>query len=319
MKWWSQQSFNHKRPYLEKRMNMIRSIRRYFDQEEFYEVETPALQVSPGMEPHLHAFKTEQLTPEKDKTQELYLHTSPEFAMKKLLVAGLEKIYQICHVYRNAEGSSLHNAEFTMIEWYRAHEDYTKLMDDCIHLFRLICKESNTEHFLYNGITSNPFKEWEKISVIDAYKKYASLDLPPDTSPEKWEDLFYTVFLNEVEPQLGSPVPTILYDYPISMAALSRAKPEDPRFAERFEVYISGIEIANAFSELTDHNIQLQRFKDDMALKRELYGEEFPIDYDFIEALETGLPDSAGIALGIDRLAMVLCGVEDIHAILWTA
>lgn len=336
-----------------KRMALIRAARSYFDDLGFYEVDTPALQVSPGMEPHLHAFYTEQLNPERDSTRGLYLHTSPEFAMKKLLVAGLPQIYQICHVFRNAEGSHLHSPEFTMIEWYRANAGYHDIMDDCIGLLRYCAEQGGFQKYCYKGRDADPFKDWEIITVCAAFEKYAgimlenhlplSLDPSPQgeregaerqeegafllaiealglhtTPDDTFEDLFFRVFLEKIEPQLGQGVPTILYDYPVSMAALSRPKPEDPRFAERFEVYVCGMELANAFGELTDANAQRQRFELDMDLKENLYGERYPVDEDFLSALEHGMPESGGIALGIDRLVMLACGADDIGQVLWT-
>lgn len=316
--WWEESQYNKKLPYLQARMDLIRAVRRFFDGQGFFEVETPALQVSPGMEPHLHAFKTEILNPERDHVRTLYLHTSPEFAMKKLLVAGLPKIYQICHVFRNAEGSHLHSPEFTMIEWYRARAGYEDIMDDCVGLLRFCAEQGGFQTYRYRGQEADPFKEWEVINVCEAYKKYAGIDVNPDNTAEEWDDLFYKVFLNKIEPQLGQGRPAIIYDYPVSMAALSRPKPEDPRFAERFEIYVCGMELANAFGELTDAKAQKQRFEADMALKEKLYGARYPVDEDFIAALERGLPESGGIALGIDRLAMLASGADDIEQVLWT-
>jgi len=316
--WWDPADYGARILYLKERMSLVRAVRGYFDQQGFYEIETPALQISPGMEPHLKAFQTELVNPEQDSVQTRYLHTSPEFAMKKLLVAGLPEIYQICHVFRNAEGSTLHSPEFTMIEWYRAHATYDSIMDDCIGLLRHCAAALDIKTYRHKGQECDPFAEWEKISVIEAYQKYGGLTVSPDASAAEWDDLFYKVFLNDVEPQLGQGRPTILYDYPVSMAALSRPKPDDPRFAERFELYVCGIELANAFGELTDVAVQRERFEADMALKQKLYGERYPIDEDFLAALEHGMPESSGIALGIDRLAMLASGADDIKQVLWT-
>lgn len=315
--YWRPENFEQKYPYLKKRMALIKAVRSFFDEQGFDEVETPALQVSPGMEPHLKAFKTELVNPEQDESRDMYLHTSPEFAMKKLLVAGLPKIYQICHVFRNAEGSHLHSPEFTMIEWYRANAGYEAIMDDCVALLRSCAETLDIASYRYKGISCNPFMDWERISVIDAYKKYAGIDVSPDSSPLEWDELFYKVFLNDIEPKLGREFPTILYDYPACMAALSRRKSEDPRFAERFEIYVCGIELANAFGELTDAKEQRKRFEQDMGLKQELYGERYPIDEDFLTALDHGMPECSGIALGVDRLAMLASGADNINQVLW--
>ena len=337
--WWQPDNYKSKLQLLEKRVSVIKAIRSYFDGEGFLEVETPALQIAPGMETHLHAFQTNILTPRLEHRGQLYLHTSPEFAMKKLLVAGLEKIYNICHCYRNAEQSHLHSCEFTMIEWYRAHAGYEDIMDDCIRMHRLVAEKLGISHFKYNGLQANPFEKWQKISVCDAFVQYANIDITPvlddkkefaklaqsidiQTDPsDRWDDIFFRIFLRDIEPQLGhnNPhnSPTILYDYPISMAALSRPKPSDPRFAERFEIYICGLELANAFGELTDPHIQRERYIHDMDLKQELYGHRWPVDEDFLKALEYGMPESGGIALGVDRLVMLVCGVDTIDDILW--
>ncbi len=317
MNWWKPEIFAQKRDKLEMRARLIKAVRTCFDDMGFLEVETPALQISPGMEPHLHAFKTELLNPERDKTRDLYLHTSPEFAMKKLLVAGLPKIYQICHTFRNAESSSMHSCEFTMIEWYRANAGYKDIMADCEALLRQVATACGVTEYRYQDKSADPFAEWEYLSVIEAYKKYAGIDVSPDASAQEWDDLFYDVFLNKVERPLGVGQPTILYDYPVSMAALSRPCPDDARFAERFELYACGIELANAFGELTDAKVQRERFKADMALKVQHYGQDWPIDYDFLDALEHGMPESGGIALGIDRLAMLACGTDEIDDVLW--
>jgi lysyl-tRNA synthetase class 2 len=315
--WWRPEQFSAKEDNLHIRMNLIKAIRKWFDGQGFYEVETPVLQKSPGMEAHLRAFKTERISPELDNSSGLFLHTSPEFAMKKLLVAGLPKIYQICKCFRNAEGSSLHSCEFTMIEWYRANAGYRDIMDDCINLFRHCAEELGIDLLSFRGNTSNPFAEWEIISVTEAYEKYAGVKIDPASSEKEWEELFYKTFLNEIEPKLGQGAPTIIYDYPVSMAALARPKPEDPRFAERFEIYVCGMELANAFGELTDAGIQKERFEHDLKLKKELYGEEWPVDEGFISALEYGMPESGGIALGIDRLAMLFCGAGSIEEVMW--
>lgn len=335
MTWWHPEQFNSRRPYLEKRMALIKAVRAYFDEQHFYEVETPALQLSPVMDTHIHAFKTELLGVDLQHERDLYLHTSPEFAMKKLMVAGIDKLYQLCHVFRNGEGSRLHSPEFTMIEWYRAPGSYEDIMDDCIGLLRFCAEKLGIDSYSQNNTHCDPFQDWQRLSVSEAFKHYAAINLAQYlddrdgfqdaiaeqgirvAADDRWDDLFFRVMAEKIEPYLGREVPTILYDYPAAMASLSRKKPQDPRFAERFELYICGIELANAFSELTHAGEQRQRFQEDMALKNELYGKTYPLDEDFIAALEYGLPDSGGIALGIDRLAMLACGTDDIHNVLW--
>jgi lysyl-tRNA synthetase class 2 len=316
-------------------MALIKVIREFFDNQDFYEVQTPILQVSPGMDAHIHAFKTKLKGVDLKFKDELYLHTSPEFAMKKLLVAGLPKIYQICQVFRNAEGSRLHSPEFTMIEWYRVNAGYRDIMDDCIAMLRYCASNLEIKTYNYKNIKCDPFKSWQLISVKEAFKEYGNIELEEilDDSDafkkilsaqkihiaedDRWDDLFFRVMAEKIEPNLGYDVPAILYDYPVSMASLSRKKPEDPRFAERFELYICGIELANAFSELTDAKEQAIRFKKEMDQKQDLYKERYPIDEDFINALEFGLPESGGIALGIDRLVMLASGCSNISEVLW--
>jgi lysyl-tRNA synthetase class 2 len=334
-------AFAKKRGFLEGRDRMIRALRDFFYREGFHEVSTPALQISPGLEPHLQAFRTDLVDPVGRRISTRYLHTSPEFAMKKLLTSGMEKIFQIAPVFRNKERSSTHHPEFAMLEWYRAGEAYTKLMEDCEGLLRA-CKAavSDSPYFTWQGNRSDVTKPFERLSVQEAFLKYAETDLlstidyHANPSPDKlreacmalgihtaaddtWEDVFFRIAFERIEGKLGMGVPTILYDYPISMAALSRPKPSDPRLAERFEIYVCGMELANAFGELTDAKAQRARFEADMEKKQKLYGERYPIDEDFLLALEEGMPESSGIALGVDRLAMLATGAPSIDDVLW--
>ncbi len=335
MNWWLSHKFEEKKAHLEVRMKLIRSIRSFFEGQGFWEVETPALQIMPGADVHIHGLKTQRLDVDLQAKEELYLHASPEFEMKKLLVAGLPKIYQICKVFRNGEGSKLHSPEFTMLEWYRAESNYRDIMDDCVDLLRYVAQSLGIELYAYSGKHCNPFLKWNFISVEEAFEKYAKIDICKHlgdvssfsaaiqaigirTAPDdRWDDLFFRVMAQKIEPYLGMGVPSILYDYPAIMASLSRKKPEDSRFAERFEVYVCGVELANAFSELTDATEQRARFEADMALKQELYGESYPLDEGFLNALEHGLPESGGIALGIDRFVMLATSANDIGQVLW--
>ncbi|MDD3182528.1 MAG: EF-P lysine aminoacylase EpmA [Alphaproteobacteria bacterium] len=337
---WRPDVYAQRRTNLGVRQKVIRTIRTYFESQDFSEVDTPTLQFSPGNEVHLQAFKTVLKDPHGGPSAPLYLHTSPEFAMKKLLVAGEDKIYQIAHTYRNGERSSRHHPEFTMMEWYRAHADTAPIKADCIALVRACATESHKTIFTANNMSCDPFAEWETLSVQEAFKRYANIDLlatmpdpkEPDTKllrtamahlkirtapDDNWDDLFFRVMGELIEPYLGKERPTFLCDYPISMAALARPLPHDPHLAERFELYIAGYEIANAFGELTDPEEQLRRFQTDMDLKEKLHGERYPIDMDFIAALRHGMPPSAGIALGIDRLVMLCAGTEHIEDVLW--
>ncbi len=331
MNWWRKHNFDQKKPYLKTRMEIIKSIRNFFDAQGFWEVETPILQTMPTADIHIHGFKTELLGVDLKPQKTLYLQTSPEFEMKKLMVAGVSSLYQICKTFRNGESTKLHSAEFTMIEWYKTGADYTDIMEDCTKLLRAIAPE-----YKYKNLTCDPSKEWQRISVAEAFSEMANIDLSQYLNntaafskaisttgirvakDDQWDDLFFRVMAEKIEPYLGVGVPTILYDYPASMACLARKKESDPRYAERFELYVCGIELANAFSELTNAAEQRQRFEEDMSAKQKLYGESYPLDEDFLKALETGLPECAGIALGIDRLVMLATGAEDIEQVLWT-
>ena len=339
LQWWRPEIFARRRNFLVKRGEITRALRGWFQAQGFEEVETPALQVMPGAEPHLFAFETVLTTPGGDSSQR-YLHTSPEFAMKKLLVAGLPKIFQLARTYRNADRSATHSPEFTMLEWYRAEPRYEALIEDSIGLIRACATACGATALTWGGISCDPFAEWRVISVADAFQEWAGVDLMatiPDGrignaealgaaaratriephDGDDWETIFFRIFLDRIEPHLGHPVPTVLKDYPIAMAALARPKAEDPRLAERFEIFVAGLELANAFGELTDAAEQRRRLIEDMAKKRALYGQDWPIDEDFLAALAFGMPPSAGIALGFDRLVMLLTGAADIEDVLW--
>jgi lysyl-tRNA synthetase class 2 len=339
--WWRPDRFALRRERLEQRQRILAAVRNFFAQRGFVEVETPALQVSPGLEPHLRAFATELHDPRNGGATKRYLHTSPEFAMKKLLVAGMPRIWQLAHVFRDGERSATHHPEFSMLEWYRAGASYFDLMEECAALIRSCQEAAGVNALRWRGRAADAREEWQRISVAEAFRQQCSIDLlataPDPLRPDlprltaaasgvgitphpgdDWESLFFRIFLDRIEPGLGLGAPTILYDYPISMAALSRRHPDDPRLAERFEVYVCGLELANAFGELTDPVEQRARFLADQARKQQLYGESYPIDEDFLASLEYGLPPCAGIALGFDRLVMLATAADDIEEVLWT-
>jgi len=335
MPWWHPDKFEDQKPFLRQRMKLMRAVRGFFDDQDFWEVETPILQVCPVMDTHIHGFKTELLGHDLKHAKDFYLHTSPEFAMKKLMVAGVKQLYQICHVFRNGESSSLHSPEFTMIEWYRAPGTYEDIMNDCAGLLRHVATALDIQEFRYKDHGCDPFADWQKLSVAGAFQEYANINLDEyldDTDGfaaaikgqgiriaegDRWDDLFFRVMAEKIEPYLGMDVPCILYDYPACMASLSRRKPSDARYAERFELYVCGVELANAFGELTDATEQRARFIEEMDLKEKLYGERYPMDEEFLAALEYGLPESGGIALGIDRLVMLAAGTDQIHQVQW--
>jgi lysyl-tRNA synthetase class 2 len=337
--WWRPERFARKREFLAARERIVAATRGFFAAREFVEVETPALQVCPGMEPHLMAFET-GLDEAGEGRRTRYLHTSPEFAMKKLLVAGVPRLFQLARVFRNGERGATHHPEFTMLEWYRAHASYRDLMDDCEGLLGDALKAAGGAALSWQGRSADPTRPWQRLTVAEAFERWCGIDvLATALDPERpslgrladaarplgiaphagddWEDLFFRIFLERIEPELGVGAPTILLDYPISMAALARPKPDDPRLAERFEVYVCGLELANAFGELTDAAAQRRRFQADQARKQARYGFSYPIDEDFLAALAAGMPPSAGIALGFDRLVMLATGAQGIEDVLW--
>jgi elongation factor P--(R)-beta-lysine ligase len=338
--WWRPDRFAARRGRLDARARILGAVRSFFAARGYVEVDTPALQLSPGLEPHLRAFRTELHDPRDGRAAERYLHTSPEFAMKKLLVAGMPRIWQLAHVFRDAERSATHHPEFSMLEWYRVGASYRDLMAECTALVGACQEAAGAEALAWRGRTADARSPWQRISVAAAFREICGIDLlattPDPAAPDvellaaaarqigmaahpgdDWEALYFRIFLERIEPLLGIGAPTILYDYPLSMAALSRRNLEDPRVAERFEVYVCGLELANAFGELTDAHEQRRRFVADQAKKRALYGETYPIDEDFLAALEHGLPECAGIALGFDRLVMLAIGAEEIEEVLW--
>jgi len=338
--WWRPDRFAARRGRLEQRGRILGAVRDFFAARGYVEVDTPALQVSPGLEPHLRAFATMLHDPRDGRASERYLHTSPEVAMKKLLVAGLPRIWQLAHVFRDGERSATHHPEFAMLEWYRVGASYRDLMDECEALVRACQLAAGAEALVWRGRAADARLGWRRLSVAAAFSELCGIDLlataPDPLAPDverlaamaaqigitphagdDWEAVFFRIFLDRIEPVLGRGAPTILYDYPLSMAALARRSLGDPHLAERFEVYVCGLELANAFGELTDAAEQRRRFVADQAKKQALYGQTYPIDEDFLAALEHGLPECAGAALGFDRLVMLATAAEDIEDVLW--
>jgi elongation factor P--(R)-beta-lysine ligase len=315
-----------------------RAIRGWFEAQGFVEVETAALQVSPGNETHLHAFATELVGPAGDRRR-LHLHTSPELACKKLLAAGEERIFTFAQVFRNRERGDLHHPVFTMLEWYRAGAPYETLMEDCAALLRIAAGAAGTAELACRGRSMDPLAPPERLTVAEAFRRLAGIDLAatldapePDrhalaraaagvgigyAADDTWGDMFSRILVAKVEPHLGHGRATLLTEYPAHLAALARPKPGDARVAERFELYACGVELANAFGELTDPAEQRRRLEAEMAEKERRYGERYPIDEDFLAAL-AHMPPAAGAALGFDRLVMLATGANRIEQVLWT-
>jgi elongation factor P--(R)-beta-lysine ligase len=334
---WRRDAHAARRPYLQARGRIMAALRNWFAARDFVEVETAALQVSPGNETHLHAFAAALIRPGGERRQ-LYLRTSPEFACKKLLAAGETRIVDFARVFRNRERGALHHPEFTMLEWYRAHEPYETLMDDCAGVLAEAARAAGAKQFVYRGITVDPFAAAERLTVAGAFSRHAGIDLLATVRDGKgertalaaqatkagiamadndsWSDIFSRILVERVDPHLGVGRATILYEYPLPLAALARAKPGSDKVAERFELYACGVELANAFGELGDPVEQRFRFEAAMAENERLYGERYPIDEDFLAAL-ANMPPASGIALGLDRLVMLATGAQRIDQVIW--
>jgi elongation factor P--(R)-beta-lysine ligase len=334
---WMPHVHQDRRAKLLQRNAMTKATRQFFEDKEFVEVETAILQVSPGNETHLHGFATDLIKPDAS-IERLYLHTSPEFACKKLLAAGEQRIFTLARVFRNRERGALHVSEFTMLEWYRVGENYTQLMEDCTDLVRALANAVNTKALHYRGKTCDVYAEFELISVCEAFMRFAGIDLArtftastndrdalADAALKKgvriadddtWGDIFSRILCEFIEPNLGVGQLTILYDYPICEASLARPKPDAPHLAERFELYACGVELANAFGELTNAHEQRLRFEADMIEKQRIYGESYPIDEDFLSCLAL-MPEACGAALGFDRLVMLLVGAGSVDDVMW--
>ena len=336
--WWTPAIHADRRPVLLARNRIQRALRLWLADEGFTEVDTAALQVSPGNEAHLHGFETRAIGNDGAGRQ-MYLHTSPEFAMKKLLAAGETRIASFAHVWRNRERGALHSPEFTMLEWYRVGQDYTVLMQDCAAFARIAAQAAGTRELRFRDRTCDPFAPFERVSVAEAFARHAGIDLlatlAADGTPsapalrgqmaragmsasddDTWSDMLSKVLVERVEPHLGHGRLTVLDRYPAAEAALARRAPDDARVAERFEVYACGVELANGFGELTNPAEQRRRFQAEMDEKQRIYGERYPLDEDFLAALAL-MPEACGIALGFDRLVMLATGAPNIDDVIW--
>jgi lysyl-tRNA synthetase class 2 len=336
--WWDPRVHADRRPFLLGRRRVQAALRRWFEERGFVEVDPAILQESPGNEAHLHAFATQLATPDGAGKAPLYLHTSPEFACKKLLAAGEERPFAFAHVFRNRERGPLHHPEFTMLEWYRAREPYEALMTDCADLLLAAAEAAGAKQLAFRGRKIDPAAAPERLTVAEAFRAFAGIDLLATVdeaggtdrdclaraaaaagvrvADDTWADVFSRVLVERVEPRLGLGRATILFEYPVAEAALARPKPGDPRVAERFELYACGVELANGFGELTDPAEQRRRFEVEMAEKERVHGERYPLDEDFLAAL-AAMPPASGIAMGFDRLAMLATGAPSIEQVLW--
>lgn len=326
---------NKKRRNLILRDKVFQAVREFFRLDGFLEVQTPSLVACPGMEPNLTGFQTEWEGPDNAWKRKYHFPTSPEFHLKKMLALGYETIFELAKSYRNREYSSHHQPEFTMLEWYRAYEGYKKIMEDVEALVFFVAHETTGKRLLeYRGRTIDLTPPWKRISIRELFLNSFKIDLdlikdPSDLARlaqangfsyikgnESFEECYFKLFLTEVELKLGWEKPVILYDYPAEMAALARLKPGLPRYAERFEVYLCGVELANAFGELNNVGEQTRRFDIFQRESRMERGFAYETDEDFTDALSFGMPPAAGIALGLDRLVMLLADETSLDAVL---
>ncbi len=336
--WWSPSLHADRRPFLMARGRIGARLRQWFGRQDFIEVETAILQRSPGNETHLHAFATEHYAPDGTRSQR-YLRTSPEFSCKKLLSAGERRIFDFARVFRNRERGALHSPEFTLLEWYRAEEPYDVLMQDCAALLVEAAKAAGTTRFSFRDRSMDPFAPPERLTVAQAFERYAGIDLLTTLSApaadrdalaasarsagiqvaedDSWADVFSRILVERIEPNLGLGRATILDEYPSVQSSLARPSQTDPRVAERFELFACGVELANGFGELNDAVEQRRRLAQEMAEKQRIYGESYPLDEDFLQAL-SAMPAASGIALGFDRLVMLATGASRIEQVLWT-
>jgi lysyl-tRNA synthetase class 2 len=337
--WWSPHRHEDRRARLIARNRIQAAFRAWFEARDFVEIEAAALQVSPGNEAHLHAFKTEALTID-GRAVPFYLHTSPEFAAKKLLAAGEQRIFDFARVFRNRERGALHSPAFTLLEWYRVDEPYETVMSDAAALVALAASTTGVARFQYRGHVCDPFAPFERLSLAEAFKRHAAIDLLAAldadgegdaarlgamarargfrvAADDTFTDVYSRVLVEAIEPHLGQGRLTVLDRYPACEAALSRRAADDRRVSERFELYACGVELANAFGELTDPVEQRRRFEIEMDEKARVHGERYPIDEDFLAALAL-MPPASGIALGFDRLVMLATGATQIDDVIWT-
>lgn len=287
---------------LQTRAGFLQRLRHFFSERNFLEVETPIRIPSPAPEEYIEAIPSGSW----------FLQTSPELCMKRLLAAGYPRIFQFCKCFRADERGNRHLPEFTMLEWYAASFDYQDLMDQCEALLTTTLKDmGHPQNITWQGKTIRLTPPWERITVTDAFSRYAPISLQDALAKNQFDE----ILVEHIEPHLGCDRPAFLYDYPSKMAALAKIKETDPAVAERFELYIGGMEIANGFSELTDAQEQRQRFEEAFAARTARHRARYAMPENFLAALEH-LPPSAGIALGIDRMIMILADTAHIDDII---
>lgn len=337
--WWDKQRHADRRPLLMARMRIKAAIRAWFEAQDFVEVEPGCLQPSPGNETHLHAFEADLVGTDLAR-RKMYLHTSPEFAMKKLVAAGETRIFAFAPVFRNRERGRLHAPEFTMLEWYRAGAPYEQLWEDCAAIARLAANVTGRWEWTYRGRTCDIARSFDWTTLHQAFTRLAGIalheTLAGDGSVDRdglaarataagiriadgdnWSDIFSKVLTERIEPHLGLDRLEMLCQYPLHEAALARPLPADPSVAERFEMYCCGVELANGFGELTDAARQRANLESQMRARAAIYGESYPIDDEFIAAL-AGMPQTSGCAMGFDRLVMLAAGATRLEQVIWT-
>jgi lysyl-tRNA synthetase class 2 len=301
--WWDRAAHADRRNFLLARARIAAAIRAWFADQGFIEADPGALVLSPGAETHIDAFAADSH----------YLHTSPEFAMKKLLAAGEEKLFFLGKCYRRGERGPLHAPEFTMLEWYRAEAPYARVIDDCAAIARIAAATTGAAALRWRDFACDPFAQPERLSVAAAFARHAPEAPAPD---ELSGDAFSAALVTRIEPNLGAQTLTFLDEYPLREAALARRCAHDPTVTERFEMYACGVELANGFGELTDPVEQRARLEEAMTAKQRQYGARWPIDEDFLAAL-AHMPPSGGCALGFDRLVMLATHARRIDDVLW--
>ena len=343
---WMDRTLNPRRLHgLRIRQKVEAGIREFFNSQNFIETKTPLLVPCPGMEPHIRPFEvhcspSDLPEPKEESATRLFLPTSPEFAMKRLLIGGLTQIFQICSSFRDEPHSLTHRREFTMLEWYRAFSNDAQIMQDVEALFEFLAFAIHGEPSIsYQGQKISVKTPWPRLRVRDLFSEFVQIDLVKNSTreglaqeclrlglkpnpTENWDDLYFKIWLNCIEPKLPSDQAVFVTRYPASQAALSVIDQDSDgsSWAKRFEVYAGGIELGNAFEELTDPVEQRRRFVEDMELRTQVYGSSFPktpLDEEFLNALTEGMPPSGGIAMGVDRIVMLFANEPNIEYTTW--